>query len=106
MLTLRNVSKRFGTVDAVVAVSLEVQAGEFVFLLGPSGSGKTTTLRLIAGFEEPSRGEIELNRVSIAHVPPHRRDIGMVFQRYALFPHLTVAENTAFGLRPGGSQGT
>ena len=102
MLRLENVGKRFGAVDAVVRVDLHVQPGEFVFLLGPSGSGKTTTLRLIAGFEEPTRGEIELNRVSIAHVPPHRRDIGMVFQRYALFPHLTVAENTAFGLRMRG----
>jgi len=102
MLTLRNVSKRFGTVDAVVAVSLEVQAGEFVFLLGPSGSGKTTTLRMIAGFGDPTSGDIELAGQSIAGVPPYRRDIGMVFQRYALFPHLNVWENTAFGLRMRG----
>ena len=99
MLTLRNVSKRFGTVDAVVAVSLEVRAGEFVFLLGPSGSGKTTTLRMIAGFGDPTSGDIELAGKSIAGVPPYRRDIGMVFQRYALFPHLTVWDNIAFGLR-------
>ena len=70
MLKLKDVGKRFGAVDAVVGVDLHVRPGEFVFLLGPSGSGKTTTLRLIAGFEEPTRGEIELNRVSIAHVPP------------------------------------
>ena len=99
MLALRKVAKRFGSVDAVIDVDLEVGAGEFVFLLGPSGSGKTTTLRLIAGFGEPTSGEIELNHRSIGRVPPHRRDIGMVFQRYALFPHLTVAENTAFGLK-------
>jgi ABC-type Fe3+/spermidine/putrescine transport system ATPase subunit len=102
MLKLKKVGKRFGAVDAVVDVDLEVHAGEFVFLLGPSGSGKTTTLRLIAGFGQPTSGEIELNRQSIGDVPPHRRDIGMVFQRYALFPHLTVAENTAFGLRMRG----
>ena len=102
MLKLKKVGKRFGAVDAVVDVDLQVDAGEFVFLLGPSGSGKTTTLRLIAGFGQPDSGEIELNRESIAQVPPHRRDIGMVFQRYALFPHLTVAENTAFGLRMRG----
>lgn len=102
MLKLRNVTKRFGAVDAVVDVNLQVQAGEFVFLLGPSGSGKTTTLRMIAGFGHPTSGEIELAGASIAGVPPHRRDIGMVFQRYALFPHLTVWENTAFGLRMRG----
>jgi ABC-type Fe3+/spermidine/putrescine transport system ATPase subunit len=102
MLKLRNVTKRFGSVDAVVDVSLHVRAGEFVFLLGPSGSGKTTTLRMIAGFGHPTSGDIELAGESIAGVPPHRRDIGMVFQRYALFPHLTVWENTAFGLKMRG----
>ncbi|MEO8034775.1 MAG: ABC transporter ATP-binding protein, partial [Acidobacteriota bacterium] len=98
MLKLRNVGKRFGNhVDAVVDVNLHVHPGEFVFLLGPSGSGKTTTLRLIAGFGRPTSGDIELNGEPISDVPPHRRDIGMVFQRYALFPHLTVWENTVFG---------
>ena len=103
MLKLRNVSKRFGvSVDAVSNVSFNVQPGEFVFLLGPSGSGKTTTLRMIAGFGRPTSGDIELAGQSIADVPPYRRDIGMVFQRYALFPHLTVAQNTAFGLKMRG----
>jgi ABC-type Fe3+/spermidine/putrescine transport system ATPase subunit len=103
MLRLRNVGKRFGAgVDAVADVDLDVSAGEFVFLLGPSGSGKTTTLRLIAGFDRPTSGDIELAGKSISSVPPHRRDIGMVFQRYALFPHLTVWENTVFGLRMRG----
>ncbi len=103
MLKLRNVCKRFGgKVDAVVDVTLQVHPGEFVFLLGPSGSGKTTTLRLIAGFGHPTSGDIELAGKSIADVPPYRRDIGMVFQRYALFPHLTVVENTAFGLKMRG----
>jgi ABC-type Fe3+/spermidine/putrescine transport system ATPase subunit len=103
MLRLRNVGKRFGAgVDAVTDVNLDVSAGEFVFLLGPSGSGKTTTLRLIAGFDRPTSGEIELAGKSISSVPSHRRDIGMVFQRYALFPHLTVWENTVFGLRMRG----
>jgi ABC-type Fe3+/spermidine/putrescine transport system ATPase subunit len=103
MLTLRNVSKRFGaSVDAVRELNFEVRAGEFVFLLGPSGSGKTTTLRMIAGFGRPTSGEIELAGKPISDVPPHRRDIGMVFQRYALFPHLTVWENTVFGLKMRG----
>lgn len=102
MLRLRKIGKHFGNVEAVVDVNLDVRAGEFVFLLGPSGSGKTTTLRMIAGFGHPTTGDIELAGESIAGVPPHRRDIGMVFQRYALFPHLTVWENTAFGLKMRG----
>lgn len=103
MLKLHGVGMRFGAhVDAVVDVNLHVQAGEFVFLLGPSGSGKTTTLRMIAGFGRPTSGRIELNGDDISDVPPHRRDIGMVFQRYALFPHLTVSENVGFGLKMRG----
>jgi len=103
MLKLHKVCKRFGdSVDAVLDVDLHVRPGEFVFLLGPSGSGKTTTLRMIAGFGRPTSGSIELAGKSIADVPPPRRDIGMVFQRYALFPHLTVRENTAFGLKMRG----
>lgn len=102
MLKLDRVGMRYGEVDAVVDLALEVHAGEFMFLLGPSGSGKTTTLRMIAGFARATSGRIELNGKSIANVPPHRRDIGMVFQRYALFPHLTVAENVAFGLKMRG----
>jgi spermidine/putrescine ABC transporter ATP-binding subunit len=103
MLKLERVGMRFaGSVDAVVDLDLEVRAGEFMFLLGPSGSGKTTTLRMIAGFERATSGRIELNGRSIAEVPPHRRDVGMVFQRYALFPHFTVVENVAFGLKMRG----
>lgn len=103
MLKLDRVGMRYGEVDAVVDLDLKVNAGEFMFLLGPSGSGKTTTLRMIAGFAGATSGRIELNGKSIAHVPPHRRDIGMVFQRYALFPHLTVAENVGFGLKMRGT---
>ena len=103
MLKLDRVGMRFGEVGAVVDLDLEVKAGEFMFLLGPSGSGKTTTLRMIAGFSNPTSGRIELNGRSIADVPPHKRDIGMVFQRYALFPHLTVSENVGFGLKMRGT---
>ena len=88
-----------GAVDAVVDIDLDVHAGEFVFLLGPSGSGKTTTLRMVAGFARPTSGTIELDGRRVNDVPAHHRDIGMVFQRYALFPHLTVAQNVAFGLK-------
>ena len=100
MLKLRQIGMRFaGAVDAVVDVDLEVRDGEFMFLLGPSGSGKTTTLRMIAGFTRPTSGTIELGGRAVNDVAPYRRDIGMVFQRYALFPHLTVAQNVAFGLK-------
>ncbi len=99
-VVLERVSKGFG--DGVVAVhdvSLEVRDGEFLTLLGPSGCGKTTTLRLVAGLASPDRGRILIGGVDVTRVPPERRQIGMVFQDYALFPHLTVAENIAFGLR-------
>ena len=86
-------------VVAVDDVSVAVREGEFFSLLGPSGCGKTTTLRLVAGFEEPTRGTIAIRGRDVTHVPPHRRDTGMVFQNYALFPHRTVFENVAFGLR-------
>jgi putative spermidine/putrescine transport system ATP-binding protein len=92
-------SKWYGEVPAVQDLSLDVHEGEFFSLLGPSGSGKTTTLRLIAGFETPSAGQLVIQGQDMTRVPPHRRDIGMVFQNYALFPHKTVAENVAFGLR-------
>src|SRR5215471_8786467 len=88
-LELRQLSKAFGGVRAVDRVSLDVPAGAFVSLLGPSGSGKTTTLNLIAGFLSPDSGDILLDGRSIADVPPHRRNIGMVFQSYSLFPHMT-----------------
>ncbi|HEY0673488.1 MAG TPA: ABC transporter ATP-binding protein, partial [Longimicrobiales bacterium] len=94
-----NVSKRFGDVVAVEDVALEVAAGEFVTLLGPSGCGKTTTLRMIAGFETATTGRILLDDRDLTRLPPQQRGIGMVFQNYALFPHLNVFENVAFGLR-------
>ncbi|MBL9186099.1 MAG: ABC transporter ATP-binding protein [Opitutaceae bacterium] len=96
---LRGVAKRFGAVVAVDEVSLTVQAGEFLTLLGPSGCGKTTLLRLIAGFETPDRGAVLIGGAEVTHLPPHRRDVNQVFQSYALFPHLSVRENIAFGLR-------
>jgi putative spermidine/putrescine transport system ATP-binding protein len=105
-LSLRNLVKRFGAYAAVDDVSLEVTPGELVVLLGPSGCGKTTTLRLIAGFLAPDEGDIRLDGTSIVAQPPHRRDMGIVFQSYALFPHLNVARNIAFGLemrRAGGA---
>jgi putative spermidine/putrescine transport system ATP-binding protein len=98
-IQLRNLSKRFGGLAAVDDISLDVPAGSFVSLLGPSGSGKTTTLNLIAGFLTADSGDILFNGQSVANVPPHHRNIGMVFQSYALFPHLTVAQNVAFPLK-------
>jgi len=98
-LELRDLTKSFGPVLAVAGLSLRIPSGEFVALLGPSGCGKTTTLQMIAGFVEPSGGDILVDDRSIARVAPHRRNIGVVFQSYALFPHLTVFDNIAFGLR-------
>ena len=93
------IEKRYGSVVAVDGVSLDIAPGEFVTLLGPSGSGKTTTLMMLAGFEIPTAGEIYVDEDPIAAVPPYRRNIGMVFQNYALFPHMTVGENIAFPLQ-------
>jgi len=101
-VALRDLEKRYDRVVAVAGVSLEVRAGEFLTLLGPSGSGKTTTLMMIAGFELPSAGDIAIDGQSVVAMPPYRRNIGMVFQNYALFPHLTVAENIGFPLRQRG----
>jgi spermidine/putrescine ABC transporter ATP-binding subunit len=98
-VTLEKLDKRFNTVVAVDGVSLAIEPGEFITLLGPSGSGKTTTLMMIAGFEIPTAGEIYIDGTPIVTTPPHRRNIGMVFQNYALFPHMTVAENIAFPLK-------
>ncbi|HWK46888.1 MAG TPA: ABC transporter ATP-binding protein [Stellaceae bacterium] len=98
-LTLDRVSKRYGGSIAVDDVSLRIARGSFLTLLGPSGSGKTTLLMMIAGFVAPSGGEIRLDDTPIGHLPPERRNFGMVFQGYALFPHLTVAENVAFPLK-------
>ena len=97
-LRLEGLRQRYGNTLALSDISLDVQAGEFITLLGPSGSGKTTTLKIVAGFLRPERGSVTLDGKDITDRPPHLRDIGMVFQNYALFPHLTVARNVAFPL--------
>jgi spermidine/putrescine transport system ATP-binding protein len=99
---LAGVTKRYGDHPAVDGVSFEIRRGEFVSLLGPSGCGKTTTLRILAGFVEPESGEVEIAGRSMAGVPPYRRPVNMVFQHYALFPHLSVADNIAYGPRRRG----
>ncbi|HKP46982.1 MAG TPA: ABC transporter ATP-binding protein [Pyrinomonadaceae bacterium] len=99
LLSLQNISKNYGATAAVVDISLAVERGEFFGLLGPSGCGKTTTLRMIAGLEKPDAGAIEFDDRDITNSPAERRGFGMVFQNYALFPHLNVGENVAFGLR-------
>src|SRR6476659_2126322 len=98
-IQLLDLEKRFGAVRAVDGVSLEVGAGEFFSLLGPSGCGKTTTLRMIGGFELPTGGRILLRGRDVTDEPPDKRPVNMVFQNYALFPHLDVGDNVAFGLR-------
>ena len=98
-VALRGVEKRYGDVVAVGGVDLDVASGEFFTLLGPSGSGKTTTLRIVAGFEDPDAGTVAVGGKDITHRPPFARDINTVFQDYALFPHMTVAENVAYGLK-------
>jgi spermidine/putrescine transport system ATP-binding protein len=99
---LVDVTKRFGDFVAVDAINLEVRDGEFFSLLGPSGCGKTTTLRMLGGFEEPTSGLIELQGQDVTWLPPYKRNVNTVFQNYALFPHLTIAENIAFGLKRRG----
>src|SRR5687768_2197288 len=99
MLRLEGVTKRFGEVVAVDRVSLEIRANEFFALLGPSGCGKTTLLRMLAGFEAASAGRILIDGEDMAGVVPNRRPVNMVFQSYAVFPHMTVAENIAYGLK-------
>ena len=96
---IKGVTKRFGDVVAVADFSLEVQRGELVTLLGPSGCGKTTTLRIVAGFERPDSGRVFIFSREVTNVPPEKRDVGMVFQNYALFPHMTVFQNVAFPMR-------
>src|SRR4051812_48020050 len=98
-VALRGVTKRFDKLLAVDDLSLELAGGEFFTLLGPSGCGKTTTLRMIAGFERPSAGAIQIEGEDVAALPPHRRPTNTVFQSYALFPHLSVEANVAFGLK-------
>ncbi|MBI4521910.1 MAG: ATP-binding cassette domain-containing protein, partial [Gemmatimonadetes bacterium] len=98
LLRVRALTKSFGSVAALNAVDVEFRQGEYFCILGPSGCGKTTLLRLIAGFDDPTSGEIELNGDSILPLPPERRPVNMVFQQYALFPHMSVFDNIAFGL--------
>ena len=104
-LSLQNLVKQFparggsGEVTAVNSINLDIEQGEFVTLLGPSGCGKTTTLRLIAGFEFPTSGEIILDGSDVAPLPPDKREMSMVFQSYAIFPHLSVFENISYGLK-------
>ena len=101
-LELRDIRKSFGGVLVVDDVSLAVAPGELISILGPSGCGKTTTLRIIAGFVEPDAGRVLLQNSDVTHVPPYKRDVGMLFQSYALFPHLTVVDNVGFGLKMRG----
>lgn len=98
-VSVRGLGKRYGSVRAVNEITLDVRPGEFLSLLGPSGSGKTTLMMMIAGFEMPSAGKIWIGDRDVTYVAPNRRDVGMVFQRYALFPHMSVADNIAFPLR-------
>jgi len=99
VIGIEHVTKRFGTFVAVDDAHFGIRRGEFFSMLGPSGCGKTTTLRMIAGFEQPSEGEIRLEGEDVSKVPPYKRNVNTVFQQYALFPHLTVAANVAFGLQ-------
>jgi spermidine/putrescine transport system ATP-binding protein len=99
MVELRGVTKRFGGFVAVAGVDLDIRGGEFLTLLGPSGCGKTTLLRMISGFETPTEGSVHLAGKDVTALPPYRRDVNQVFQSYALFPHLSVADNVAFGLK-------
>lgn len=98
-VVLERVTKLYGDVRAVDDLSLSVAPGEFLSLLGPSGCGKTTTLRMLAGFEEPDRGSIRISGANVVGVPPYKRNVNTVFQAYALFPHMTIAENVAYGLQ-------
>jgi putative spermidine/putrescine transport system ATP-binding protein len=99
---LANLTKHYGEVVAVAGIDLEIRQGEFFTLLGPSGSGKTTTLRMIAGFEDPTSGTVELAGQDVGGLPPYDRAVNTVFQDYALFPHMTVGENVAYGMRVAG----
>src|ERR671930_1842271 len=102
VVALSNVTKRFDDLVAVDRLALDVRNGEFLALLGPSGCGKTTTLRMIAGFEQPTEGEISIAGASVVGVPPHKRQVNTVFQQYALFPHMSVLDNVAYGLKQRG----
>jgi spermidine/putrescine transport system ATP-binding protein len=102
-IEFRTVTKRFGALTAVNAVSFQVRKGEFLSLLGPSGCGKTTSLRMIAGFEQPDEGEILIGGVDAVGTPPYKRNVNTVFQQYALFPHMTILDNVAYGLKQKGT---
>ena len=99
IISIRGASKHFGSVCAVDNVDLDIEGGEFFSVLGPSGGGKTTLLRMLAGFESPTEGEIYIDGQAMSAIPPHQRPVNMVFQNYAIFPHLNVRKNIAFGLR-------
>jgi ABC-type spermidine/putrescine transport systems, ATPase components len=98
IISIENVSKVFGELTVLNSVSLSIQKGEFVTILGPSGCGKTTLLRLLAGFMKPNEGKISIAGEDVTTIPPHKRPVNTVFQKYALFPHLNVFQNVAFGL--------
>ena len=98
LIDLINISKAFGRTTVLDGINIYINKNEFLTLLGPSGCGKTTTLRIIGGFEYPSEGDLIFNGKSILHIPPHKRKVNTVFQKYALFPNMNVAENIAFGL--------
>jgi spermidine/putrescine transport system ATP-binding protein len=98
VVTLDRITKRFGEVTAIDCLDMEIKAGEFITFLGPSGCGKSTTLRILGGFEKPDQGRVIIDGQDVTKLPPNRRDVNMVFQDYALFPHMTVAQNIAFGL--------
>lgn len=102
IISIRNVSKLFPGVVAVAETTIDIRANEFFALLGPSGCGKTTLLRMLAGFETPTTGQIIIDGEDVSDIPPNRRPVNMVFQSYAVFPHMTVAENVAYGLKVGG----
>ena len=99
ILEVKNVSKEFGETEVLKNISISIEKGEFITLLGPSGCGKTTTLRIIAGLEEPESGQVFLNGKDVTRLPPHKRDVNTVFQNYALFPHMTVEENIGYSLK-------
>lgn len=99
IVSIKGISKRFGAVDALKDISIDIQSGEIFALLGPSGCGKSTLLRIISGFESPSEGELLLDGQDMTHLPPDKRPINMVFQSYAVFPHMSVQENVAYGLK-------
>jgi len=103
LLDIRNIAKNFGSREVLKNISLQISSGEFLTLLGESGSGKTTLLRLIAGFEQPTSGEIWMNNTRLDALPPYRRQVNTVFQHYALFPHLSVQDNVAYGLQVSGA---